>query len=128
MTQQVRALVIDDELSVLESFKMILGIKDYEVCTAKNFDEAVSAVEKGHFDIAFIDMRFEGKEYEGLRILKKIKEIDASIEAVIVTAFASDKTKIEALEAGAMDYITKPFMMEIIYELVERALEKGKKK
>lgn len=123
----VKALVIDDELSVLESFKMILGIKDYEVKTAMSLEEAAEAVKKEDFDIAFIDLKFSGKEI-GLDILKKIKEIKPSIEAVIVTAFASEKSKIQAVELGAMDYISKPFMMEIIYELVERAVEHRKKK
>jgi two-component system response regulator HydG len=123
----VKALVIDDELSVLESFKMILGIKDYEVQTAMSLEEAAETVKKEDFDIAFIDLKFSGKEI-GLDILKKIKEIKPSIEAVIVTAFASEKSKIQAVELGAMDYISKPFMMEIIYELVERAIEHRKKK
>jgi DNA-binding NtrC family response regulator len=124
---KVKAMIVDDDLSVLESFKMVLGIKDYEVTTAKNFEEAASAAKKESLDVAFVDMRFNGK-LDGLRILKNLKEIDPSIEVVIVTAYATDKTKIEALELGAMDYISKPFMMEIIYELVERALERRKKK
>lgn len=127
MPQKVKAMIVDDDLSVLESFKMVLGIKDYEVTTAKNFEEAAEAARNKDLDVAFVDMRFNGK-LDGLRILKNLKEIDPSIEVVIVTAYATDQTKIEALELGAMDYISKPFMMEIIYELVERALERRKKK
>ncbi|MFA4844104.1 MAG: response regulator [Candidatus Margulisiibacteriota bacterium] len=127
MTKEIKTLVIDDELAVLESFKMILGIKNYQVTTARNLNEAAAAVSKEHFDIAFIDLRFEGREI-GLDILKNIKEIDPKIEAVIVTAYATETTKIDALQLGAMDYISKPFMMEVIYELVDRAIEKNKAK
>jgi DNA-binding NtrC family response regulator len=122
----VNVIVIDDEQSVLESFKMILGIRDHAVVTAQNLAEAVTAVAKQHFDVAFIDMRFEGKD-EGLHILQKIKEINPKIEAVIVTAFASEQTKMQALQFGAFEYISKPFMMEVIYDLVDRALAKHKK-
>ena len=125
MAEKVRALIIDDELAVLESFKMILEIKDYQVATAQNMEEALAAVKKDAFDIAFIDLRFGGKEI-GLDILKSIKEISPRIEAVIVTAFASESSKISAVQLGAMDYISKPFMVEVIYELVDRAIAKRK--
>jgi len=123
---KVKALVIDDELAVLESFKMILEIKEYNVKTAQNMEEAAAAAQKEHFDIAFIDLRFEGRDI-GLDILKKIKEINPKIECVIVTAYATEKTKIDSIQLGAMDYISKPFMMEVIYEMVDRALAKHKK-
>ncbi len=126
MAKIVKCLVVDDELSVLESFKMILGIKDYVVATAQNLNEAAAAAQKDHYDIVFIDLRFEGKEI-GLDILKKIKGIDPKTECVIVTAYATAKTKMDAVQFGAMDYISKPFMMEVIYEMVDRALAKTKK-
>ncbi|MDD5382556.1 MAG: response regulator [Candidatus Margulisbacteria bacterium] len=126
MAKNPKVLVVDDDLSVLESFNMILGIKDYEVKTAKNMDEAVAAVKAEHFDIAFIDLRFYGRE-EGLTILAELKKIDPAIACVICTAYASEKSKIEAVQLGALDYISKPFMMEIIYDLVERAIAKQKK-
>jgi len=117
----VKALVVDDELAVLESFKMILEIKDYKVTTVQNMLEAVAAAQKEHFDIAFIDLRFEGRDI-GLDILRRLKEIDPKIPCVIVTAYASEKTKNDAFHLGAMDYISKPFMMEVIYEMVNRAV------
>jgi DNA-binding NtrC family response regulator len=113
--------VIDDEPSVLESLKMILEIKKYNVSTAQNLEGAVAAAQKGHFDIAFIDLRFEGRDI-GLDILRRLKEIDPKIPCVIVTAYASEKTKNDAFHLGAMDYISKPFMMEVIYEMVNRAV------
>lgn len=126
MDGKVKCLVVDDELAVLESFKMILGIKDYQVVTAQNLEEAAAAAKKEHFNIIFIDLRFQGRDI-GLDILKKVKEIDPKAEAVIVTAWATEKTKLDAVQFGAMDYISKPFMLEIIYELVERAVAKHKK-
>jgi len=126
LTKKVKALVVDDELAVLESFKMILGIKEYEVATAQNLEQAIAAAQKEHFDISFIDLRFQGKDI-GLDILKKLKEIDPKLEAVIVTAYATEKTKMEALQLGAFEYISKPFNLEVIYELVDRAIAKQKR-
>lgn len=127
MLKKVKALVVDDELAVLESFKMVLEVKDYEARTASSMEEAVAAVKKEDFDIAFIDLRFHGREI-GLDILAKIKELSPKTECVIVTGYASEKSKIRAIELGAMEYISKPFMMEIIYELVDHALEHRRKK
>lgn len=116
--------MVDDELSVLESFKMILEIKDYEVRTALGMDEAVQAVKEENFDLAFVDLRFKGQDI-GLGILAEIKKIKPKTKVVICTAFASDESKNNAVQLGAMDYISKPFMMEAIYKLVERALSKS---
>lgn len=127
MAKNVKILVVDDDLSVLESFKMILGIKDYYVKTAKDLAEAEAAVKAEKFDLAFVDLRFEGQEI-GLDILARLKELDPSVEVIICTAYASETSKIGAVERGAMDYISKPFMMEVVYEQVDRALAKQKKK
>jgi DNA-binding NtrC family response regulator len=106
---------------------MILGLKDYEIATAENLEEAAATAQKQHYDVAFVDLRFNGKEI-GIDILAKLKEIDPSIEVIICTAYASEKSKIRAVQLGAMDYISKPFMMEVIYELVDRVMERRSKK
>jgi DNA-binding NtrC family response regulator len=126
MANNVKVLVVDDEMSVRESFKMILEIKDYEVKTAKDMEEAEAAVKQENFDMAFVDLRFENRDI-GLDILAKIKQIKPATEVAIVTAFPSEMTKINATQLGALGYINKPFTMESIYEMVDRALEKHKK-
>jgi DNA-binding NtrC family response regulator len=126
MGDNVKCLVVDDELAVLESLKMILEVKDYTVKTAMNLEDAASAVKKDKFDIAFIDLRFNGRDI-GLDILAKIKELSPATACCIVTGYASEKSKVRAVELGAMEYVSKPFMMEVIYELVDRALERKRK-
>ena len=122
MASKVKILVVDDELAVLESFKMILGLKDYTVKTAQNMEEAVTAVNNEKFNMAFVDLRFNGEDI-GLDILSKIKEIEPVLEVVICTAYATNQNKIDAKKRGAMDYISKPFMMEDVFNLVDRALK-----
>jgi len=126
MVQAVRIIVIDDEPSVLESFKMILKIKDYEVETFPDGPSALASLTKGKFDVAFIDYKLP--VMDGLEVLRRIKEIDSDIEVIIVTAYATDASHANAITLGALEYLRKPFLMEEIYELVERALKRRRTK
>jgi len=135
LADNVRIMVVDDYPSALESFKMILKIKDYEVDTFLDGNSAISAFEKNKYDMAFVDMvlpmQSEQKEkmpYGGLEVLKRIKEIDPDTEVVIVTAYASEATHANAISLGAMEYLKKPFVMEDIYELAERGLRRRRAK
>ncbi len=126
MADSVKIMVIDDEPSVLESFKMILKIKDYDVTTFPDGPTALEQFKKDVFDIAFIDYKLP--KMDGLEVLKKIKEIDPGVEVIIVTAYATESSHANAITLGALEYLRKPFLMEEIYELVERALRRKRAK
>ena len=76
-----KILVIDDEPSVLESFKMILKIKDYDVLTFPDGASAIAQLKKGEIDLAFVDYKIPGMD--GLEVLKRIKEIDPTVEVIL---------------------------------------------
>ncbi|OGC11635.1 hypothetical protein A3K48_03950 [candidate division WOR-1 bacterium RIFOXYA12_FULL_52_29] len=126
MSDNVKIIVIDDEPSVLESFKMILKIKDYDVTTFPDGPSALAGIEKGKYDLAFVDYKLPGMD--GLEVLKKIKELDSAIEVIIVTAYATESSHANAITLGALEYLRKPFLMEEIYELVERGLRRKRTK
>ena len=126
MAENVKILVIDDEEGVRESFKMILKIKDYDVQAFGDGESAITGLKKDVFDLAFVDYTLPG--IDGIEVLRKIKEIDQNIEVVIVTAYASESSHANAITLGALEYLRKPFLMEEIYELVERGLRKKKAK
>jgi len=126
VADNVKIMVIDDEPSVLESFKMILKIKDYDVATFPDGASALAQLEKGKYDVAFIDYKLPGMD--GLEVLKKIKESDPDVEVIIVTAYATESSHANAITLGALEYLRKPFLMEEIYELVERGLRKKRTK
>ncbi len=126
MAENVKIMIVDDERGVRESFEMILKIKDYEVKTFEDGESATSPLKKDMFDMAFVDYKLPGMD--GIEVLKKIKEIDPSIEVVIVTAYASESSHANAITLGALEYLRKPFLMEEIYELVERGLRKRRSK
>lgn len=126
MAEAVKIMVVDDEHGVRESFEMILKIKDYEVASFEDGESAISSLKKDVYDMAFVDYKLPGMD--GIDVLKKIKEIDPSIEVVIVTAYASESSHANAITLGALEYLRKPFLMEEIYELVERGLRKRRAK
>lgn len=126
MADTVKIMVVDDEHGVRESFEMILKIKDYEVTAFENGESAISSLKKDVYDMAFVDYKLPGMD--GIDVLKKIKEVDPSIEVVIVTAYASESSHANAITLGALEYLRKPFLMEEIYELVERGLRKRRAK
>lgn len=123
---KIKILVVDDEPGALESFRMILEIKDFEVSTFSNGNEALSQAEKTTFDIAFIDLKMP--IIDGLEVLKKLKVISPSTEAIIVTAYATEESQANAITFGAMEYLRKPFLMEEIFSLCDRALRKKREK
>jgi two-component system NtrC family response regulator len=126
LSDSVKIVVIDDEPSVLESFKMILKIKDYDVDTYTDGASAIAALQKGKYDLAFVDYKLPGMD--GLEVLKKIKEIDPDVEVCVVTAYATESSHANAITLGALEYLRKPFLMEEIYELVERGLRRRRSK
>jgi len=126
LADNVRIMVIDDEPSVLESFKMILKIKDYDVATFPDGPTALAQLQKGQYDVVFCDLKLPGMD--GLEVLKKVKEIDQDVEFIIVTAYATESSHANAITLGALEYLRKPFLMEEIYELVERGLRRRRSK
>ena len=126
LAESVRIMIIDDERGVRESFEMILKIKDYEVTTFEDGESAIANLKKDMFDMAFVDYKLPGMD--GIEVLKKIKEIDPNVEVCIVTAYASETSHANAITIGALEYLRKPFLMEEIYELVERGLRKRRAK
>ena len=126
MEEKVKIMVVDDEPGVLESFKMILSIKDYNVYAFPDGPSALKTIEKGKYDIAFVDLKLP--EMDGIEVLKRIKEADPAIEVIIVTAYATESSHANAITLGALEYLRKPFLMEEIYELVERGLRRRREK
>jgi len=115
-------LVIDDENGIRRMLNFALGKKGYEVTTASNGEEGVQQAQKSKFDVVISDLTMP--QMGGLDALAFIKEIDPNIEVIIVTGYATVDTAVQCMKRGAYDYITKPFQIEDLCRLVERALDK----
>ncbi len=121
-TSQERILVVDDEQSMREFLEIALVQAGYEVATAASGNEALSVLETEHFDLVITDLRMEG--LSGLDLLREVKVRAPDTEVIVVTAYASYDSAIQAMKAGAYDYLKKPFRVDEILLVCERALER----
>lgn len=119
-----KILVVEDEKSMREILQIFFENEGFNVVTASDGLEALSIVEEDIFDVIITDIRMP--ELDGMELLKKIKEISPSTMVIVVTAFGTKESAIEAMKNGAYDYINKPFNMDELRIIVKRALEKKK--
>lgn len=118
-----RILVVDDERSMREFLAICLRRSGHEVSVSSSGDQAVAALEGQELDVVVTDLRMPGK-IDGLGVLRAVKERDLETEVIVVTAFATPETAIGAMKDGAYDYLTKPFKVDEINAVINRALEK----
>ena len=114
-------LVVDDEEGVRASIRAILE-ETCEILEAENGDEALEVLRTRDVDLVMLDQRMPGEP--GIDVLPRVKAADPSTVVVIATAVRDVRTAVEALKRGAWDYLTKPFDVDDILLLAERAFEK----
>lgn len=116
-----KVLVVDDEKSTRESLKMIF--KDsYEVVTVESGHKAISVVSREDPQVVILDIFMPG--IDGLETLKRLREIDPDIPIIMITATQMVNTAVKAMKLGAFDYVVKPFDVEEIVLIVNKAIEK----
>ena len=103
---KTKILVVDDETPHRQMLEVVLGAEGYEIHEAGDGQEAINLVEERFYDLILMDNRMT--EVGGIEALKKIKEISPGIPVIIMTAYASVSTAVDALKSGAYDYLTKP--------------------
>ena len=113
-------LIIDDEPDVLSMLDLMLSDIGYEVETATSGSRAIALAERRHFDLAVCDLRMPAPD--GIATTRGLKAVDPDIDVVIATAYASKETRSDCLQSGAADFITKPFTIEALAEVLERVL------
>lgn len=113
-------LVADDEEAICTLLKKLLVKNGYQVIIAKDGQETVEKVKEETPDLLIMDLKMPGKD--GLEVLKHLQEIGSSTTVIMMTANATVRTAVEAIKQGAYDYITKPFALDNLLLLVEKAL------
>ncbi len=113
-------LIVDDERSMREFLKILLENAGYTSVTVGNGGAALKALQGQHFDLVISDIRMP--DMNGLDLLARIKEIDATLPVVLITAYASPNDAVTAMRGGAYDYLTKPFKVDEIDRIVASAL------
>lgn len=117
-------LVVDDEPGMREFLEIMLQKDGYNVETAADGPEAIDKIEEKLFDLAIVDIQMP--VLNGIEVLKKFNEKSPDTTVIMITAYASHETAIEAMKLGAYDYITKPFKIDEIKLVIKKALEKKK--
>src|SRR5512139_2330504 len=119
--RKAKILVVDDEPSQRKMLQANLSLDGYQVFEAGDGSEAISRVSEEFFDLILMDNRMS--QMDGIEALKGIKKISPGIPVIIITAYASVETAVEALQAGAHDYLTKPLDIEELKIKVQQSLE-----
>ena len=117
-------LVVDDEKSMREFLDIMLSKEGYQVSLAENGEEACELLEKEEYDLLITDIRM--KDLDGIGVLKKAKSVMPDIVVVMISAFATASTAVDAMREGAYDYIPKPFKVSDFKRIVREALASRK--
>ena len=124
--KKVRILIVDDEFSVRNSLSAWFEDEGYTVDAASSGKEALAKLAESQWDIFFLDLKMPGMS--GLELQKKIKEIQPDSTIIMITAYASVESAVEAMQTGAYDYLSKPFDPDYLALMVRNIIERKKLK
>ena len=119
-----RILIVDDELSIREYLEMLLSRSGHVVELAESFGVANGLLTSRSYDLVISDFRI-GNE-SGIDVLKVARSLAPPLEVIIITAYGTPASAVQAMRQGAYDYISKPFDNDEMVLLVDRALEKSR--
>jgi DNA-binding NtrC family response regulator len=120
MADKAKILVVDDEVSIVEVLKALLTREGYTVTTASDGEEALSRLREEKFDLMISDIRMQ--PMNGITLLRKARELQGHLAIIMITAYATVETAVEAMKCGAFDYVCKPFKIDELILTVQRAL------
>lgn len=122
MATNGRILIIEDEKSMREVLRILLEEEGYEITAASNGLEGIEYLRDDIFDLVVTDIKMP--KADGFEVLKKVKELSPSTIVIMITAFGTTESAIEAMKLGAYDYIHKPFKVDEIRLIIHKALER----
>jgi two-component system NtrC family response regulator len=120
--KKMTILLIDDEPSQLKSLESFLRRRDYTIFTAGSGPEGLETAKKQVVDLVLTDYRMP--EWNGLTVVRKIKELNPGIDIVVMTAYGNIEDAVEIMKAGAYDYLNKPIDLDDLEKLLNRVAEK----
>lgn len=119
-------LIIDDEPGIRNLLSYELGLQGYRITTAANGEEGVELAKKNRFNLVISDIKMP--RMDGIQVLEAVKKIDPDTEVIMITGFGTVGTAVNAIKKGAYDFVQKPFNLDEILTIVEKALEKAELK
>jgi two-component system response regulator AtoC len=116
-----RILIADDDQAIRGLLKDFLGGEGYETIEARSGKEVLQAAGAASPDLMLLDLRMP--DWDGMEVMRRLKERDLSVPVVLMTAYGTSSSAIQAMQLGAFDYITKPFELEDVLLTVQRFFE-----
>lgn len=117
-----RILIVDDEKNIRLTLAQCLELAEYEVDTAVSGEHGLEKFNSGHYDLILLDMKMP--IIDGMEVLRRVKKQNPYQDVVMITAYGTVETAVEAMKLGAVDYLRKPFTPEEIRSIVRRVLER----
>jgi DNA-binding NtrC family response regulator len=121
---KLKVLVADDEKDICKAIRFLLEQEDYSVTCVYSGEEAVDAIHKDHFDAILTDLKMRG--IDGMALLEKARELSPTTPVIIMTAFVSHESALEATRCGAADYIVKPFLNEDVKLTLRKIIDRNR--
>lgn len=118
----LRIIVVDDEKNQREMLAGFLNLKGYSVSSADSAESALELLDRKAFEIGLFDLKMSGES--GLDLLRKAKVRNPELQVIVITAFGTVETAVEAMRAGAFNYLCKPINLEELLELIKTAGER----
>ena len=115
------ALIVDDEPDIRELLELTLGRMDINTRSAANLEEAHSLLASEKFDICLTDMRLP--DGNGIDLVRHIQQLDINLPTAVITAYGSMETAVDALKAGAFDFVSKPVDLTVLRNLINSVLK-----
>jgi two-component system NtrC family response regulator len=119
--KRIKILVIDDDESLRRVLEYNLAQEGYAVLTAASGEQGLELLKKEGADLVLTDVRMPGMS--GLQVMQEVRKLDAKIQVIILTAFGTIETAVEAMKAGAFHYISKPFNRDELKLTIRKALD-----
>jgi two-component system sensor histidine kinase/response regulator len=121
VSKAARLLIVDDEVAQMRALSDTLGLEGYATTGFSSATEALAALRPGGFDLLLTDLMMP--EMDGIALISEARKIDATLGALIMTGHGTIDTAVQAMKGGALDYILKPFKLNVILPVIARALD-----
>jgi len=120
--QTLSILVVEDGHSQREILRDFLKDEGHDVSEAENGEKALKQLREDYFDLLLIDYKMPGMD--GMELLKGVKRINPEVDVIMMTAYGTVETAVQAMKAGAVDYVTKPIELDELLILIDRISER----
>ncbi len=124
MAKQQKILIVDDEAELRENLASLLKHEGFQVNTAESGLEGLRVFAAQRFDVVLLDLIMPGKD--GIETLQEMRRGNVKTKFIVMTAFATVNTAVQAIRKGASDYLSKPFRFEELVAVVRRSLEEAR--